>query len=131
MDAILEWADGVVWSPWLVWLCLLAGLYFTIRAKLVQFGQIPNMIRNLREGGSSKDGISSFQALTMSLSGRVGAGNIAGVAVAIASGGPGAVFWMWVVALLGAATSFVESTLGQIFKERDPRTGEYLSLIHI
>lgn len=125
MDAILEWADGVVWSPWLVWLCLLAGLYFTIRAKLVQFGQIPNMIRNLREGGSSKDGISSFQALTMSLSGRVGAGNIAGVAVAIASGGPGAVFWMWVVALLGAATSFVESTLGQIFKERDPRTGEY------
>ncbi|GGE71773.1 alanine/glycine:cation symporter family protein [Nesterenkonia cremea] len=125
MDAILEWADGVVWSPWLVWLCLLAGLFFTIRAKLVQFGQVPNMIRNLREGSSSKDGISSFQALTMSLSGRVGAGNIAGVAVAIASGGPGAVFWMWVVALLGAATSFVESTLGQIFKERDPRTGEY------
>ena len=125
MDAILEWADGVVWSPWLVWLCLLAGLFFTLRAKLVQFSQIPNMIRNLREGSSSKDGISSFQALTMSLSGRVGAGNIAGVAVAIASGGPGAVFWMWVVALLGAATSFVESTLGQIFKERDPRTGEY------
>ncbi len=125
VDALLEWADGVVWSPWLVWLCLSAGLFFTIRAKLVQFGQIPNMIRNLREGSSSKDGISSFQALTMSLSGRVGAGNIAGVAVAIASGGPGAVFWMWVVALLGAATSFVESTLGQIFKERDPRTGEY------
>ena len=125
MDAILERADGVVWSPWLVWLCLLAGLFFTLRAKLVQFSQIPNMIRNLREGTSSKDGISSFQALTMSLSGRVGAGNIAGVAVAIASGGPGAVFWMWVVALLGAATSFVESTLGQIFKEQDPRTGEY------
>lgn len=125
MDALIDWADETVWSPALVWLCLGAGLLFTIRAKLVQFTQIPNMIRHLRQGGSSKDGISSFQALTMSLSGRVGAGNIAGVAVAIASGGPGAVMWMWIVALLGAATSFVESTLGQIFKERDPRTGEY------
>ncbi|GAA1180706.1 alanine/glycine:cation symporter family protein [Nesterenkonia xinjiangensis] len=125
MDAFIEWADTVVWSPALVWLCLGAGLLFTIRAKLVQFSQIPNMIRNLVQGGSSRDGISPFQALTMSLSGRVGAGNIAGVAVAIASGGPGAVMWMWIVALLGAATSFVESTLGQIYKERDPRTGEY------
>lgn len=125
MEAAITWLDSIVWSPWLVWLCLGAGVYFTVRTKLLQFTKIPAMVRNLREGSTSQDGISSFQALAMSLSGRVGAGNIAGVAVAIGTGGPGAVMWMWIVALLGAATSFVECTLGQLYKERDSRTGEY------
>ncbi len=83
------------------------------------------MIRLLFKGKPSNDGISSFQALAVSLAGRVGMGNIAGVAAAIGFGGPGAVFWMWVVAFLGASTAYVESTLGQIYKERDAITGEY------
>ena len=83
------------------------------------------MIRLMFKGETSPSGVSSFQALTMSLAGRVGTGNIAGVATAIAFGGPGALFWMWTVAFLGASTSFVECTLGQIYKTRDTLTGEY------
>lgn len=111
--------SGWVWSPPLIYLCLAAGLWFTIRTRLVQVRAVPEMVRLLRGGHGSASGVSSFQALAMSLAGRVGTGNIAGVATAIAFGGPGAVFWMWVVAFLGASTSFVESTLGQIFKEVD------------
>tara|TARA_B110000259_G_C13997023_1_gene394801 strand:- start:425 stop:1729 length:1305 start_codon:yes stop_codon:yes gene_type:complete len=77
------------------------------------------MIKLMFEGTSSPSGISSFQALTMSLSGRIGTGNIAGVATAIAMGGPGAVFWMWMVAFLGASTAYIEATLAQIYKEKD------------
>jgi AGCS family alanine or glycine:cation symporter len=77
------------------------------------------MIKIMTEGRSSEAGVSSFQALTMSLSGRVGTGNIAGVATAIAVGGPGAVFWMWTVAFLGASTAYIEATLAQIYKEKD------------
>ncbi len=109
----------------LIYLCLAVGLYFTVRTMFLQFVNIPDMIRQLREGQDSKDGTSSLQSLMMSLAGRVGMGNIGGVATAIAFGGPGAVFWMWAMALLGAATSFIESTLGQIYKERDRDTGEY------
>lgn len=83
------------------------------------------MIRLLKSNKSSAQGISSFQALTVSLSGRVGTGNIAGVATAIGFGGPGAIFWMWLVAILGAATAYIEATLGQIYKEADVETGEY------
>src|SRR5699024_11061376 len=83
------------------------------------------IFRQMFRGKSSNEGVSSFQALAISLSGRVGVGNIAGVATAIGFGGPGAVVWMWISALLGASTSYVESTLGQVFKEQDPRTGEY------
>nr|WP_277350779.1 alanine/glycine:cation symporter family protein [Rhodococcus sp. HNM0569] len=110
----------MVWSPPLVYMCLLAGLYFTIRTRFVQVRRIPDMISLLLHGEKSPSGVSSFQALAMSLAGRVGTGNIAGVATAIAFGGPGAVFWMWIVAFLGASTSFVECTLGQIYKEKDP-----------
>jgi AGCS family alanine or glycine:cation symporter len=77
------------------------------------------MINLIFQGESSDAGVSSFQALAISLSGRVGTGNIAGVATAIAMGGPGAVFWMWLVAFLGASTAFVEATLAQIYKEKD------------
>ncbi len=117
--------NDVIWSLPLIYLCLAVGLYFTVRTMFLQFVNIPDMIRQLREGEDSKDGTSSLQSLMMSIAGRVGMGNIGGVATAIAFGGPGAVFWMWAMALLGAATSFIESTLGQIYKERDRDTGEY------
>src|SRR3546814_13397089 len=79
------------------------------------------MLRLTIKGQKSEAGVSSFQALAMSLSGRIGIGNIAGVATAIAFGGPGAVFWMWVMAFLGASTSYIECTLAQIYKEKDPQ----------
>lgn len=91
----------------------------------MQLRALPDMIKQLIGGEKSADGTSSFQSLMMSLANRVGMGNIGGVATAIAFGGPGAVFWMWTVAFLGASTSFIESTLGQIYKEKDPDTGEY------
>ncbi|WP_422115791.1 alanine/glycine:cation symporter family protein [Brachybacterium sp. UNK5269] len=122
---MIDAVDGVVWALPLVGLCLLAGLYFSLRTKFVQVTNLPDMIKQLFGGEKSADGTSSFQSLMMSLANRVGMGNIGGVATAIAFGGPGAVFWMWTVAFLGASTSFIESTLGQIFKEKDPDTGEY------
>ena len=125
MSAFIDWLNGVVWSSALVYLCLGAGVYFTIRSRAVQIRQIPAIFKQMFTGKSSNEGVSSFQALAISLAGRVGVGNIAGVATAIGFGGPGAVVWMWISALLGASTSYVESTLGQIFKEQDPRTGEY------
>src|SRR5690606_30220370 len=85
----------------------------------MQVRGVPEMIRLILTNQSSAAGVSSFQALAMSLSGRVGIGNIAGVATAIAFGGPGAVFWMWVMAFRGASTAYVESTLAQIYKEKD------------
>lgn len=116
--------NGYLWPP-LVFLCLGAGLYFTVVTGAIQLRKLPEMIRLMFNGHSSDRGVSSFQALSMALAGRVGTGNIAGVATAIAFGGPGAVFWMWAVALLGASSAFIESTLGQIYKTQDPDTGEY------
>ena len=124
--------NSVVWGTWglslfpiLVILCLLAGLFYTIQTRFVQVRMFSEMVRLLKSNKSSAQGISSFQALTVSLSGRVGTGNIAGVATAIGFGGPGAIFWMWLVAILGAATAYIEATLGQIYKETDADTGEY------
>ena len=117
MEAFLGWLNGLIWSKALIALCLGAGLYFSIRTRFMQLRNVPEMIRLLLSGKSSEAGVSSFQALAISLSGRVGIGNIAGVATAIAFGGPGAVFWMWVMAFLGASTSYIESTLAQIDKE--------------
>lgn len=117
--------NELIWSIPLIALCLLAGLYFSLRTGFLQVRHIPDMIGQLKKGEKSEDGTSSFQSLMMSLAGRVGMGNIGGVATAIAFGGPGAVFWMWTSAFLGAATSFIECTLGQIYKEKDPDTGEY------
>lgn len=93
------------------------GLYFSIRTRFVQFRLFGEMFRVIKdETGTDKKGVSSFQAWTISTASRVGTGNMAGVALAISGGGPGAVFWMWVVALIGGATSFVESTLAQVYK---------------
>ncbi|MEV6276706.1 alanine/glycine:cation symporter family protein [Nocardia sp. NPDC051832] len=125
MSAFLDTANSYIWSKGLIYLCLAAGVYFSIRTRFVQIRQVPEMVRLMLQGEKSPSGVSSFQALAMSLSGRIGTGNIAGVATAIAFGGPGALFWMWVVAFLGASTSFVECTLGQIYKTKDPQSGEY------
>ncbi len=121
MNEIISAINDLVWSRALIALCLGAGLYFSIRTRFMQVRSVPEMLRCMFSGKKSPSGVSSFQALTMSLSGRVGTGNIAGVATAIAFGGPGAVFWMWTVAFLGASTAFVEATLAQIYKEKDER----------
>lgn len=117
MQEIVNFLNGIIWSPALIYLCLGAGLFFSVMTRFAQVRHFREMCRLLTAGQSSPEGVSSFQALTISLSGRVGTGNIAGVAAAIGFGGPGAVFWMWVVAFLGAATAYIESTLGQIYKE--------------
>jgi AGCS family alanine or glycine:cation symporter len=110
--------NAIVWNPALVVLLLGAGLYFSIRTRFVQVRKFSSMLRSLFSKKKDGNGISSFQAFCLALSGRVGTGNIVGVATAIAFGGPGAVFWMWVVAFFGASTAFVESTLAQIYKFR-------------
>ncbi|MCD9047713.1 alanine/glycine:cation symporter family protein [Luteimonas sp. MHLX1A] len=119
MEQIVNTLNGLIWSPPLIVLCLGAGLYFSLRTRFMQIRHVGEMVRLMLSGTKSEAGVSSFQALAMSLSGRVGIGNIAGVATAIAFGGPGAVFWMWMMAFLGASTSYVESTLAQIYKEKD------------
>ncbi|WP_284864808.1 alanine/glycine:cation symporter family protein [Corynebacterium rhinophilum] len=125
MANFLDALNSIIWSPALVFLCLGAGVYFTVVTRGLQVRCIPDMLRQISKGEKSDDGVSSFQSLMVSLSGRVGVGNIAGVSTAIAFGGPGAVFWMWAVALLGSSTSFIECTLAQIYKEKDQDTGEY------
>ena len=125
MESLVNIVNGIIWSPALIYLCLGAGLFYSILTRFVQVRLFGEMVRLLFSGKSSSDGISSFQALAVSLAGRVGMGNIAGVAAAIGFGGPGAVFWMWVVAFLGASTAYVESTLAQIYKEKDAITGQY------
>ena len=119
MESLVNQINAVIWSDALIYLCLGTGLFFSVLTRFVQVRLFREMIRLLFSSKSSDRGISSFQALSVSLSGRVGTGNIAGVAAAIGFGGPGAVFWMWVVAFLGAATAYVESALGQIYKEED------------
>ncbi len=119
MQELVDTLNNVIWSPALIYLCLGAGLFFSIQTRFAQVRHFKEMWRLLLSGKSSDQGISSFQALAVSLSGRVGTGNIAGVAAAIGFGGPGAVFWMWVVAFLGASTAYIESTNGQIFKEEE------------
>jgi AGCS family alanine or glycine:cation symporter len=123
MQQIVDTINGFIWSNALIYLCLGTGLFFSILTRFVQVRLFKEMIRLLFSSKESERGISSFQALAVSLSGRVGTGNIAGVAAAIGFGGPGAVFWMWVVAFLGASTAYIESALGQIYKEEDE--GQY------
>ena len=118
MNELVSSINGIIWSPALIVLCLGVGLYFSLRSRFLQVRHAKEMIRLMFEGKSSEQGVSSFQALSMTLAGRVGTGNIAGVATAITFGGPGAVFWMWAVAFLGASSAFVESTLGQVYKEQ-------------
>ena len=104
-----------------------AGLYFTIRTRFLPFRLFPEMLRVTLESNkkTDKEGISGLQALIVSTACRVGMGNLVGVVAAISAGGAGAVFWMWVIALLGSSTAFIEATLAQIYKEKDPLYGGY------
>lgn len=123
MADIVKAINSIIWSNALIYLLLLVGIYFSIRMRFFQVRLIKDMFRQMVTGSKSSAGVSSFQALSISLSGRVGTGNIAGVATAIFIGGPGAVFWMWAVAFLGSGSAFIESTLGQIYKRKEK--GEY------
>lgn len=123
MDSLVDAVSGINDIYWYLVIALLvgAGLVFTVWSVVVQVRFLPEMFRTITEkpqGSSDDDGISSFRAFTISAASRVGTGNVAGVAVAITLGGPGAVFWMWMLALIGGATAFVESTLAQLYKVR-------------
>ncbi|GKV56112.1 amino-acid carrier protein AlsT [Sporosarcina sp. NCCP-2222] len=122
----LEWlvgpANDFIWTYILIGLLLLVGLYFTVQTRFVQVRLFGEMFRLIFEKKGSDHGVSAFQAFTISAASRVGTGNVTGVALAIGIGGPGAVFWMWIIALIGMATAFVESTLAQVYKVRDGST---------
>lgn len=138
MTDFISAMNDSVWGI-VVWLLLAAGLYFCVRTIVVQLRLLPQMFgavvepafdedRTLAEnsvGDSPQKGISAFKAFTISAASRVGTGNIAGVAVAITMGGPGAVFWMWMIAIVGGATSFIEATLAQLYKTRDYANNAY------
>lgn len=123
MEQFITNMSNLLWSAPLIIFCVLVGLYFSIRTNFLQIRHVKEMIRLLFKGKSSDEGVSSFQALSLALSGRIGVGNISGTATAIAYGGPGAVFWMWVITFVGASSAFVESTLAQIYKEK--QNGQY------
>lgn len=125
MDLLNDWISSindVLWSYILIIMLLGCAFWFTIRSRFVQFRMIGEMIRLLGDSPKKADGhekhISSFQAFAVSLASRVGTGNLAGVATAITVGGPGAIFWMWIIALIGSSSAFVESTLAQLYKRR-------------
>ena len=118
---ILDDAAGHLFLYLLAWLLVLGGMYFTVRTGFVQLRLFPYMVRAITSSRDKKEGgISSFQAFAVGLASRVGTGNIVGVAIAITMGGPGAVFWMWIVALVGMATGFIEATLAQLYKVTHP-----------
>ncbi|MEW5550256.1 alanine/glycine:cation symporter family protein [Peribacillus frigoritolerans] len=123
MSEFITALNGVLWSSPVIYILLGVGLLFSILTRFLQVRHIKEMVLLMFQGKSSEAGVSSFQALSIALSGRVGTGNIAGVATAIAFGGPGAVFWMWAIAFIGAASAFVESTLAQIYKVK--QDGQY------
>ena len=120
MTDLINLMNDLLWGSILVYLLVGVGIYFTVRLGFIQFrhfGHMFSVLKNSRKADSA--GISSFQALCTSLAARVGTGNMAGVAVALTAGGPGSIFWMWLIAMLGMATSFAESTLAQLYKTRD------------
>lgn len=117
---INDFLNNLIWGNILIYLLPALGIFFTLTSRFVQFRYFFKMFNVLRDTVHDKEGhISSFQALMLSVAGRVGGGNIAGVAVAITLGGPGAVFWMWIIGLIGMSTSFFECSLAQLYKEKD------------
>ena len=126
IDNVVNAVSGILYKPYVVPLILvLAGLYFTFRLKFVQFRLFAESIRVVKEKPVNLGATSSFGALMVSTASRVGTGNIMGVSTAICLGGAGAIFWMWVTAILGGASAFVESTLAQIYKKRDSEGHSY------
>ncbi|NLS12260.1 sodium:alanine symporter family protein [Vibrio sp. SM6] len=120
MTDLITLLNDLLWGSILVYLLVGVGVYFTVRLGFIQFrhfGHMFSVLKNSRKADNA--GISSFQALCTSLAARVGTGNMAGVAVALTAGGPGAIFWMWLIAMLGMATAFAESTLAQLYKTKD------------
>jgi len=118
---------GSIGISLLIILLIPTGIYFTVRTGVMQIRMVPDMVRALAErmNKNGSGGLSAFQALIVSTATRVGMGNLIGVAAAISAGGAGAVFWMWLMAVIGAATAFVEATLAQLYKEEDPLYGGY------
>jgi AGCS family alanine or glycine:cation symporter len=122
LESLLATSNHILWSYIIIALLIILGLYFTIRSGFAQFKLLGDMFRLLGKDAikeREKGSVSTFQAFCISTATRVGTGNLAGVAIAIAMGGPGAVFWMWIIALIGAGTSIVECTLAQIYKVKD------------
>ena len=122
LNDILGQINDLMYTYLLLFLLLGTGLYFSIRSRFAQVRLMKEGFRILTEKAEVEDGkrqVSSFQALMISTASRVGTGNIAGIATAIAAGGPGAVFWMWVMAVIGSASAFIESTLAQVYKTKD------------
>lgn len=122
---IISQISTIMYSYLLIILLLAVGLYFTFRSKFVQLRLLGESIRVVGEKSDDENAVSAFEALMVSTASRVGTGNIVGVANAIALGGYGAVFWMWIIAIVGGASAFVESTLAQIYKKRNPEGGSY------
>lgn len=112
-------ANDFLYSKFLIVVLIAVGLYFTVRTRFVQIRLFPESLKVVREKSMEEGSISSFQALMIATASRVGTGNIAGVSTAIVMGGPGALFWMWIMAVVGSASAFIESTLAQVYKERD------------
>ncbi|MBS9802877.1 alanine/glycine:cation symporter family protein [Bacillus toyonensis] len=123
LEQFVSSTNTILWSYILIAMLIGLGLYFSIKLKFVQLTHLGEMVRLMSDGLTGKTrkkgSVSSFQAFCMSSAARIGIGNLAGVALAISMGGPGAVFWMWVIAIIGASSSFVESTLAQIYKIKD------------
>lgn len=120
MDLVINFLNNIFWGYVLIYGLLAVGIFFTIRLKLLQFVHFSEMFKSVfSKSKTDSSGISPFQALTISLASRVGTGNLAGVAVALYLGGAGAIFWMWMVALVGMATAYAESTLAQLYKIKD------------
>lgn len=128
MEMLNNWiisSNDRIWSYILIPFLIVAGIYFTFKSRFVQFRLLKEMFRLLGQGinsGKGKNSVSSFQAFCIATASRVGTGNLAGVATALALGGPGAIFWMWLLALIGSASAFVESTLAQLYKEKGERS---------
>lgn len=127
-ESLNQWiivANDWIWTYILILFLIIAGLYFTWKSKFVQFRYFREMFRLLGQGvagSNSKTSVSSFQAFCIATASRVGTGNLAGVATAVALGGPGAIFWMWLLALIGSASAFIESTLAQLYKEKGEKS---------
>lgn len=119
MPEFFSFISEILWGSLMLYLLLAAGIWFAFKSKFVPFRLIGDYYHNLKHSRAQSGGLTSYQALFLSLAGRMGSGNLAGVALAITAGGPGAIFWMWISALIGMATCFAESTLAQLYKERD------------
>ena len=120
LDNIVSSISDALYSYILIILLIAGGIFFTVRTRFAQFRLFKQQLRSVMEKPDEKGGVSSFQALMVSTASRVGTGNIVGVSTALCLGGFGSVFWMWIIAFIGSASAFVESTLAQIYKKKGP-----------